>query len=132
MLTKLTLKFLTRKKNRKCSKVSRKKSPLFSCRIVELKHSCMNNTGYFPVLLLSSQSSTNILSSLLFYQVRKLKQNPNTLMKTDQAFHFITSFIDGVPLLLASIPPFTPLTHSILSISPLCVVKVNTKNQEIF
>ena len=132
MLTNLTLKLNRKKKQELFQNVKKKNSPLFSCRIVELKHSCMNNTGFWPVLLFSSQSCTSILSSLLFYQVRKLKQNPNTLMKTDQAFHFITSFIDGVPLLLASTPPFSPLTYQILSICPFCVVKVHTKNQEIF
>lgn len=47
-----------------------------------------------------------------FTKSRKLKQNPNTLMKTDQAFHFITSFTDGVPLFLSSNPPLSLLVST--------------------
>lgn len=54
------------------------------------------------------------------------------MMKTDQAFHFITSFNDLVVLFLFSASRFPHRMYTFLSIFPFCVEKAKTKNENTF
>lgn len=100
-----------------------------NCRVRAVLHEITPGNLYLSLLLILRQFS--LPSSFFFTTSRKLKGNPNTLMKTDKAFHFITSFNDCDLLFLSPIPLFSRQRTPYCLFS-FCTENAVTKNQNTF
>jgi hypothetical protein len=114
MLTKLTLK-LHNRKSRKCFKVSRKKSPLISCRIVELKHSCtkqhqvLSGSSLFLSVLYQYSLPSPILPSQEIETESKHADENGPSISFHYTLHWWRSTVSNL------YPSFPPLTSTTLS-----------------